>query len=146
MKTEPLDVTDYLASPEQAVALLNTVIASGGELAAIKQAVGVVANALERAGLGAAGPVREGATPPGLSPRGFTSQSCPHGQDASQYKVRHRVVAQKLVSVTLQPWPMSDNAPPKPARCPPPLSRATATRRDARDSACSPTCTASPIR
>ena len=93
MKTKPLDVTDYLASPEQAVALLNTVIASGGDLAAIKQAVGVVANALERAGLGAAGPVREG-LPPGLSPRGFTSQSCPHGQDASQYKVRHRVVAQ----------------------------------------------------
>ena len=61
MKTEPLNVTDYLASPKRAISLLNTVIASGGDLAAIKQAVGVVANALERAGLGAAGPVREGA-------------------------------------------------------------------------------------
>jgi hypothetical protein len=50
MKTEPLDVTDYLASPERAISLLNTVIASGGDLAAIK--VGVVAKALERAGLG----------------------------------------------------------------------------------------------
>ena len=40
MKTEPLGVADYLASPERAVALLNTVIASGGDLAAIKQAVG----------------------------------------------------------------------------------------------------------
>ena len=36
MKTEPLDVTDYLASPERAISLLNTVIASGGDLAAIK--------------------------------------------------------------------------------------------------------------
>ena len=52
MKTEPLDVTDYLASPERAISLLNTVIASGGDLAAIKQAVGIVAKALERAGLG----------------------------------------------------------------------------------------------
>jgi len=52
MKTEPLNVTDYLASPKRAISLLNTVIASGGDLAAIKQAVGVVAKALERAGLG----------------------------------------------------------------------------------------------
>ena len=51
-RTKPLGVADYLASPEQAVALLNMVIASGGDLDAIKQAVGVVAKALERAGLG----------------------------------------------------------------------------------------------
>ena len=31
-KTKPLGVPDYLASPQRAVALLNTVIASGGDL------------------------------------------------------------------------------------------------------------------
>ena len=95
MKTEPLDVTDYLASPEQAVALLNTVIASGGDLAAIKQAVGVVANALERAGLGAAGPVREGANSRPVCRRAASRANLAHmDKTASQYKVRHRVVAQ----------------------------------------------------
>ena len=52
-RTKPLGVADYLASPERAVALLNKVIASGGDLDAIKQAVAIVARALERAGLGA---------------------------------------------------------------------------------------------
>jgi len=37
-------------SPERAVALLNKVITSGGDLAAIKQAVAIVAGALARAG------------------------------------------------------------------------------------------------
>ena len=49
---KPLGVADYLASPERAVDLLNKVIASGGDLAAIRQAVAIVAGALERAGLG----------------------------------------------------------------------------------------------
>ena len=35
-KTKPLGVPDYLASPERAVALLNTVIASGGDLKEIR--------------------------------------------------------------------------------------------------------------
>ena len=48
MKTKSLDASAYIASPERAVALLNKVIASGGDLDAIKQAVGVVAVALER--------------------------------------------------------------------------------------------------
>ena len=47
---KPLGVADYLVSPERAVALLNKVIASGGDLAAIKQAVAIVAGALARAG------------------------------------------------------------------------------------------------
>ena len=50
-RTKPLGVADYLASPERAVALLNKVIASGGDLKAIKQAVAIVTGALERAGL-----------------------------------------------------------------------------------------------
>ena len=49
---KPLGVADYLVSPERAVALLNKVIASGGDLTAVKQAVAIVAGALERAGLG----------------------------------------------------------------------------------------------
>ena len=49
-RTKPLGVADYLASPERAVALLNAVIASGGDLVAIRQAVAIVAGALERAG------------------------------------------------------------------------------------------------
>ena len=53
-RTKPLGVADYLASPERAVALLNAVIASGGDLAAIRQAVAIVAGALERAGMGEA--------------------------------------------------------------------------------------------
>ena len=52
--TKPLGVADYLASPERAVALLNAVIASGGDLAAIRQAVAIVSGALARAGLGEA--------------------------------------------------------------------------------------------
>ena len=51
---KPLGVADYLASPERAVALLNRVITSGGDLTAIRQAVIVVAVALKRAGLGEA--------------------------------------------------------------------------------------------
>ena len=51
---KPLGVADYLASPERAVALLNKVITSGGDLAAIKQAVAIVAGALARAGMGEA--------------------------------------------------------------------------------------------
>ena len=47
-RTKPLGVADYLASPERAVALLNAVIASGGDLAAIRQAVAIVTGALER--------------------------------------------------------------------------------------------------
>jgi hypothetical protein len=53
-KTKPLGVPDYLASPERAVALLNTVIASGGDLKEIRQALAIVTGALERAGLGEA--------------------------------------------------------------------------------------------
>ena len=56
---KPLGVADYLASPERAVDLLNKVIASGGDLAAIRQAVGI--------GRGAgAGRAREEAIAPGL--------------------------------------------------------------------------------
>ena len=51
-RTKSLGVADYLASPERAVALLNAVIASGGDLVAIRQAVAIVAGALKRAGLG----------------------------------------------------------------------------------------------
>ena len=52
---KPLGVADYLVSPERAVALLNKVIASGGDLTAVKQAVAIVAGALARAGWGADG-------------------------------------------------------------------------------------------
>ena len=52
--TKPPTVADYLESPEMAVALLNRVIASGGDLAAIRQAGAIVAGALERAGMGVA--------------------------------------------------------------------------------------------
>jgi hypothetical protein len=51
---KPATVADYLASPQRAVALLNRVITSGGDLTAIRQAVIVVAVALKRAGLGEA--------------------------------------------------------------------------------------------
>ena len=51
MSSKHLGVADYLASPERAVALLNAVIASAGDLAAIRQAVAIVTGALERAGL-----------------------------------------------------------------------------------------------
>ena len=50
--TKPTGVADYLASPERAVALLNRVLAGGGNLKEIRQAVAIVAGALERAGLG----------------------------------------------------------------------------------------------
>jgi hypothetical protein len=53
-KTKPLGVPDYLANPERAVALLNTVIASGGDLKEIRQALAIVTGALERTGLGEA--------------------------------------------------------------------------------------------
>jgi hypothetical protein len=53
-RAKPLGVADYLASPEKAVALLNRVIASGGDLVAIRQAVAIVAGSLARAGLGEA--------------------------------------------------------------------------------------------
>ena len=46
------DASDYLDDPERAVGLLNRVIASGGELRAIEQALVVVALALQRAGFG----------------------------------------------------------------------------------------------
>ena len=46
------DKANHLTRPEQAIAHLNKVIASGGDLAAIRQAVAIVAGALERAGLG----------------------------------------------------------------------------------------------
>jgi hypothetical protein len=49
-RTKPPGVADYLASPQRAVALLNRVIASGGDLEAIRQAVAIVAGALKRAG------------------------------------------------------------------------------------------------
>ena len=49
-RTKPLGVADYLASPERAVALLNRVLAGGGNLKEIRQAVAIVAGALERAG------------------------------------------------------------------------------------------------
>jgi hypothetical protein len=50
MTSKPSGVADYLASPERAVALLNRVIAGGGNLKEIRQAVAIVAGALERAG------------------------------------------------------------------------------------------------
>ena len=49
-QNKPSGVADYLASPERAVALLNRVIAGGGNLKEIRQAVAIVAGALERAG------------------------------------------------------------------------------------------------
>ena len=48
LETKP---SDYLASPERAIALLNRVMSSGGGLAAIEQALCIVARALERAGI-----------------------------------------------------------------------------------------------
>jgi hypothetical protein len=47
MRAKPLDVAACLESPQRAIALLNTVIASGGDLDAIEQAVGVVTAALK---------------------------------------------------------------------------------------------------
>ena len=48
MKTKPLDASaGPIASPERAMRLLNKVIASGGIVNAVEQAVGVV-QALER--------------------------------------------------------------------------------------------------
>ena len=46
------DASDYLDDPERAVALLNSVLSDGGDLAAIEQALVVVALALQRAGFG----------------------------------------------------------------------------------------------
>ena len=43
LETKP---SDYLASPERAIGLLNKVISSGGDLAAIEQALCIVALAL----------------------------------------------------------------------------------------------------
>jgi hypothetical protein len=50
MTSKSSGVADYLASPERAVALLNRVIAGGGSQKEIRQAVAIVAGALERAG------------------------------------------------------------------------------------------------
>ena len=50
MTSKSSGVADHLASPERAVALLNRVIAGGGNLKEIRQAVAIVAGALERAG------------------------------------------------------------------------------------------------
>ena len=52
LETKP---SDYLASPERAIGLLNKVISSGGDLAAIEQALCIVALALKRAGIQGAG-------------------------------------------------------------------------------------------
>jgi hypothetical protein len=69
-----LGVPDYLASPERAVALLNTVIASGGDLKEIRQALAIVTGALERAGLG-----DDGAKAKRRSPqRNPWPHACPH--------------------------------------------------------------------
>ena len=48
--TKPLDPAEYLNHPERAIALLNAVIASGGDLKAIEQALVIVGLALEQAG------------------------------------------------------------------------------------------------
>ena len=48
--TKPLKAADYLDNPQRAIALLNAVIASGGDLKAVEQALVVVALALKRAG------------------------------------------------------------------------------------------------
>ena len=48
LETKP---SDYLANPERAIGLLNKVISSGGDLAAIEQALCIVALALKRAGI-----------------------------------------------------------------------------------------------
>ena len=53
--TKPLDPAIYLESPERAISLLNRVISSGGDLAAIEQALCIVALALKRAGIQGAG-------------------------------------------------------------------------------------------
>src|SRR4249920_1938757 len=47
--TKPLNPDDYLNHPERAVALLNAVIASGGDLKAVEQALMIVALALKQA-------------------------------------------------------------------------------------------------
>jgi hypothetical protein len=47
--------SDYLASPERAIALLNKVMSGGGDLAAIEQALCIVVRALERAGIQGSG-------------------------------------------------------------------------------------------
>ena len=49
---ETFRANDYLDDPEHAIGLLNRVIAGGGELKAIEQALVVVALALLRAGFG----------------------------------------------------------------------------------------------
>jgi hypothetical protein len=50
--TKPLKAADYLDNPQRAIALLNRVIASGGDIAVIEKALVVVALALKRAGFG----------------------------------------------------------------------------------------------
>jgi len=45
LETKP---SDYLANPERAIALLNKVMSSGGDLAAIEQALVVVTRAQAR--------------------------------------------------------------------------------------------------
>ena len=50
--TKHLDVTDYLADPKQAVALLNRVLGSRGSDQAIRQAVIVLTRSLQHAGFG----------------------------------------------------------------------------------------------
>ena len=47
-----LKPNDYLDDPTRAVGLLNRVIASGGDLEAVEQALVVVALALQRTGFG----------------------------------------------------------------------------------------------
>jgi hypothetical protein len=46
----PLDPATYLDHPEKAIALLNAVMASGGSLDAIENALTIVGLALARAG------------------------------------------------------------------------------------------------
>jgi hypothetical protein len=50
--TKPLKAADYLDNPQRAIALLNRVIASGGDIAVIEKALVVVVLALKRAGFG----------------------------------------------------------------------------------------------
>ena len=56
--TKPLTAADYLDNPERAIALFNSVLGSGGSDEAVKQALLVVALALERAGFGRQGCIR----------------------------------------------------------------------------------------
>jgi hypothetical protein len=51
---KPLKPADYLDDPRRAIAQFNRVIAGGGDLEAVKQALSLLSLALRRAGFGRA--------------------------------------------------------------------------------------------